>query len=776
MRLLTCTFLLLVNHFLSAQTVSIIPQPKKLMIAQGKHSFNLSPTTVIVLEGSNLSNSVNFFNDYLKEFYGFKLKTLSKSASKNAIRLNFEMMEKNAPGAYRLQSNDDGIYIAGDNETGVFYGIQTLIQLLPLKNTETLKLPLKIPYVDIEDEPRFGYRGLHLDVSRHFMPVDFVKKYIDYIALHKMNYFHWHLTDDQGWRIEIKKYPKLTSVGAWRNGTIIGRYPGTGNDGIKYGGYYTQEQVKDIVAYAQKRYITVVPEIEMPGHASAAIAAYPELSCFPEKTTEYPVNCAWNGPRKGKQVQQTWGVFDDVFCAGKESTFKFLEDVMDEVLALFPSPFIHTGGDECPKEHWKKCPNCQERIKVNKLKDEHELQSYFTQRMEKYLNSKGRNLVGWDEILEGGLAPNAIVMSWRGEKGGIEAAKQKHQVIMTPGNPVYFDHTQSQNEDSVTFGGYNPVEKVYAYDPLPKELNEKEGAYILGAQANLWTEYISGPQKAEYMLFPRLSALSEILWTPKEKKDWDDFGKRLMTQFKRYELWKANYSKAYFDLKTAVLPSPDYKGVLLKVESRISDSIYYLEKRGMPKPILITGPILVTESQQKEVFLKYNGKPTANTTIDFKFNKATGKKITLKTEASNNYQGDGAFTLVNGIINEKGFMRSREFLGFSGTDLEATIDFGEPTQVSIITVNFLDRQASWIWRPQSAEAWGSSDGKEWYSLKMSDDIVKKPNSEKAYLSLPFKATYVQYLKIKVTNWGDIPAGNPGAGKKAWLFVDEIEVN
>jgi hexosaminidase len=362
-----------------------------------------------------------------------------------------------------------------------------------------------------------------------------------------MNYFHWHLTDDQGWRIEIKKYPALMSVGAYRNGTIVGRFPGKGNDNTQYGGYYTQDEVKEIVQYAADRYITVVPEIEMPGHASAAIAAYPWLSCFPDKPTVIARTEAATGGNQGiKKVQETWGVFDDVFCAGNDSTFLFLQNVLDEVLPLFPSKYIHVGGDESPKTHWKKCPRCQARIKAEGLKDEHQLQSYFVQRMEKYLNNKERTLIGWDEILEGGLAPNAVVMSWRGEKGGIAAAKQKHFVIMTPGKPVYFDHTQSKKEDSVTIGGYNPLEAVYAYEPVPKELNKDDAKYIMGAQANLWTEYIKYPGKAEYMIFPRLSALSEVLWSPKEKKNWKDFEKRLQLQFKRYDLWKANYSREYF--------------------------------------------------------------------------------------------------------------------------------------------------------------------------------------------------------------------------------------
>src|SRR5260221_8209471 len=567
MRLPALLFALFFSISLFSQQLNIIPQPVSVKQPKIAAKFNINSSTQIVLEGSNLKNIGAYLNDYLRQFYKLQLKVVTNSASKNVIRLNFERLDARIEGTYSLTVNGNGIYIAGDNETGVFYGMQTLIQLLPVNSDK-----LQVPFVSVTDYPRFSYRGMHLDVGRHFFPVSFVKKYIDYLALHKMNYFHWHLTEDQGWRIDIKKYPKLTQVGAWRNGTIIGHYPGTGNDGLRYGGYYTQEEIKDVVTYAQKRYITIIPEIEMPGHSSAAIAAYPELSCFPNESTKHPKQCAWSGDTTGKQVQQTWGVFEDVFCAGKDSTFKFLEDVLDEVMALFPSKYIHVGGDECPKANWKRCPLCQKRIKDEGLKDEHELQSYFIQRIEKYLNSKGRTLVGWDEILEGGLAPKAVVMSWRGEEGGIAAARQKHNVIMTPGAWVYFDHSQSQNEDSVTIGGYTPVEKTYSYNPIPDSLTKEQGKYILGAQGNVWTEYMGNEKKVEYMIFPRMAALSEVLWS--KNHDWKDFEKRLMTQFKRYDLWKANYSKAYFDLSTTVVPTEDYSGVKWTLSSKRQDSSY----------------------------------------------------------------------------------------------------------------------------------------------------------------------------------------------------------
>lgn len=515
---------------LPAQELNIIPQPVKTERKEG--TFQLSPKTVIVVSQGSDQHTADFLSDYLNRFYALPLKTVH-SAKSNYIRIGTLASAKNSKaGGYALSVTPSGITISGEDYAGTFYGMQTLIQLLPVEPGATLA----VPCAAIEDFPRFQYRGLHLDAGRHFFPVEYVKKYIDYIALHKMNYFHWHLTEDQGWRIEIKKYPLLTEVGGCRNGTIIGSNPGTGNDNIHYCGYYTQEQIKEVVKYAADRYITVIPEIELPGHSSAAIAAYPRLSCFPEE-----------GPKK---VVESWGVFNDIFCPS-EYTFTFLENVLDEVIPLFPSKYIHIGGDESPKVNWRRSAFCQQLIKEKGLKDEHELQSYFIQRIEKYLNSKGKQIIGWDEILEGGLAPNATVMSWRGEAGGIAAAAQDHPVIMTPGQYVYFDHAQSRKEDSLTIGGYLPLETVYNYEPVPASLMAGKEKFILGAQANLWTEYIPNTAKLEYMLFPRLSALSEVLWSPKSAKNFAGFKQKLQTQTRRYALWKANYSKAEYDKQPA---------------------------------------------------------------------------------------------------------------------------------------------------------------------------------------------------------------------------------
>src|SRR6185312_15925611 len=414
-----------------AQTkVVIVPEPVSMEMHSGNFHFN-SATNIVAENGAE--HEVRMLNFYLKKLYGFTLPARAKVNDDNKSIIIFKLLKNNErKDAYNLEVTSNKIIISSSSNEGLFYGMQTLLQLLPETKSESISAGFSIPELTIKDYPRFQYRGMHLDVGRHFFDVDFVKKYIDYLAYFKYNTFHWHLTEDQGWRIEIKRYPRLTSVGAFRNGTIMGHYPGTGNDSIHYGGFYTQEQIKDVVKYAKDRFITIIPEIEMPGHASAAIAAYPELSCFPDKSTEISNRTPWAGSREGKQVQQTWGVFNDIFVPS-ENTFKFLENVLDEVMALFPSKYIHIGGDEAPKTYWKESAFCQKLIKEKNLKDEHGLQSYFIQRIEKYLNSKGRSIIGWDEILEGGLAPNATVMSWRGEEGGIAAAQQHHKVIMTPG-------------------------------------------------------------------------------------------------------------------------------------------------------------------------------------------------------------------------------------------------------------------------------------------------------------------------------------------------------
>jgi len=525
---------------LHAQRVHIIPQP--ISVKESDGTFDLSYKTSIVFD-KDTRLSAMYFNDYLASFYHFKLKGNNKQNSTNKIVLRLlDNYPDTTFGAYSLSCSGNNIVITGKTPEGIFYGIQTLIQLLPVNSNSLNRL--LVPGVEIKDAPRFAYRGMMLDVGRHFMPVDFVKKFIDYLALHKMNTFHWHLTEDQGWRIEIKKYPRLTQVGAWRNGSVTR----TNADPKKWqevcgrtGGFYTQAEIKDVVKYAQERYINIIPEIDLPGHSSAAIAAYPQLSCFPDSATEK--QRGWCGVDTGKQVQQTWGVFKDVY-APTPYTFHFIEDVLNEVMNLFPSKYIHIGGDECPKVYWKESSYCQDLIKKNNLKNEEGLQSYFIKKVEQYVNSKGKKVIGWDEILEGGLAPGATVESWRGEEGGVAAAQQKHNVIMSPWGILYLTHPQSKQEDSVTAGGYLSISKVYNYDPTGK-IDSAYKKYIIGAESCIWTEYMTNPSKVEYMAFPRMAAASEVFWTKPEEKDYKDFLQRLQTQIQRYQLWNINYSKQY---------------------------------------------------------------------------------------------------------------------------------------------------------------------------------------------------------------------------------------
>ena len=536
--------------------IHVVPYPNEVVIGNG--SFELSSATNIVYN-KNTSKLATYFKDQIKTLTGISVKVLPYNGStspnsKNDIQLLLSS-KGSLKNGYALEISKSNIVLEAQENELLFNGIQTILQLLPLNNSDK---SVSIPQLSIKDAARFSYRGMHLDVSRHFFPVAFLKKYIDLLAMHKYNTFHWHLTDDQGWRIEIKKYPLLTKVGGYRNGTIIGRYPGKGNDSVHYGGFYTQQQVKEIVRYAADRYITVIPEIEMPGHASAAIAAYPQLSCFPNEDTEINSKTAWAGSKVGKQVQQTWGVFNDVFSP-TEYTFNFIENVLDEVMPLFPSAYIHIGGDECPKENWKRSPFCQQLIKAKNLKDEHGLQSYFIHRIEKYVNDKGKKIIGWDEILEGGLAPNATVMSWRGTEGGIAAAKENHDVIMTPGSHCYLDHSQSSKEDSVTIGNFLPLEKVYAFEPVPTSLSADQSKHILGAQGNVWTEYMSNISKVEYMVLPRIAALAEVLWTSKEKRNFESFENRLPFLQKLYKAKNYNYSKVYYDLKGSVTNADDRK-------------------------------------------------------------------------------------------------------------------------------------------------------------------------------------------------------------------------
>ena len=514
--------------------ISIIPKPMEMKTEKG--FFEFRPSSEICVSEDAKDVGV-YLRELLKPATGYSLGISERykgSLNPSSIVITSDGADESlGDEGYTLEVSKRTIVIKGKTARAMFYGVQSLRQLLPVEVDSKEKAGIaewKVPCVSIKDKPRFQWRGLHLDVGRHMFPVEFLKKYIDLLAMHKMNTFHWHLTEDQGWRIEIKKYPKLTEVGSKRSKSPL-LEDRTKYDDKPYGGFYTQEEVKEVVAYAKSRYITVVPEIEMPGHSVAALTSYPELGCT-------------GGPY---EVRVDWGIAKDVYCAGNEKVYGFLEDVLTEVLALFPSEFIHVGGDECPKDRWSACEKCQAMIKKHNLKDEHELQSYFIKRMETFLNEKGRRLIGWDEILEGGLAPNAAVMSWRGVKGGIAAAKQNHDVVMTPYSNCYFDYYQSKDRESEpeAIGGFLPLETVYGFKPIPEELNEEEAKHVIGVQGNVWTEHMPVSTQVEYMAYPRASALSEVGWSQADARDYDDFQKRLKVMLKRMDLLNVNYRNPF---------------------------------------------------------------------------------------------------------------------------------------------------------------------------------------------------------------------------------------
>ncbi len=518
------------------RSYSVIPAPVSLTELKGDFIFTRKTKIIISPLNEETKLAANFLQQLVKNPTGLSPELVEGTKpARGSVFMTLDTAVKNDEG-YVLTVTPKRVTVHARSAQGLFYAVQTIRQLLPPrveKNELVSGLVLTLPACVIKDEPRFSYRGMHLDVSRHIFPVAEIKKYIDMLALHKMNEFHWHLTDDQGWRIEIKKYPKLTEVGAFRKETLVGhggKKPYV-YDGKPYGGFYTQEEVKDVVSYAGSKFINVIPEIEMPGHATAALASYPEFSCT-------------GGPF---EVFPRWGITEDVYCAGKDKTFDFLEDVLSEVMELFPSKYIHIGGDECPKTRWKKCPDCQVRIKTEGLKDENELQSYFIKRIEKFVVSKGRRIIGWDEILEGGLAPEATVMSWRGTEGGIAAAKQMHDVIMTPSRFVYLDYYQVEPEGQpLAIGGYLPLQRVYSYNPMPAELNADEQKHILGVQGNVWAEYIPTSEQMEYMAFPRAFAIAETGWTPDNKKDFEEFLARLQVLGQRYDILGLNYFKGEY--------------------------------------------------------------------------------------------------------------------------------------------------------------------------------------------------------------------------------------
>lgn len=741
-----------------------VPLPSEIS-KTNSDAFKLNSSTKIVFPEGNdkMKRNAEFLSEYLMMSVGVKPDITSSIHDNNIILLSLDLDNDNEE-AYRINVNENAISISGSSEAGVFYGIQTLRKATPVG-----KYAVSYPAVTINDEPRFGYRGTMLDIARHFQSVEFVKKFIDMIALHNINRFHWHLTEDQGWRIEIKKYPRLTEVGSMRSETVIGQNTGE-YDGIPHGGFYTQAEIKDIVNYAAERYITVIPEIDLPGHMLAALTAYPELGCT-------------GGPY---EVERTWGVFDDVLCPGKEHTFTFLEDVLTEVMELFPSTYIHIGGDECPKVRWEECPDCQKRIKDLGLKDaEHKkefyLQSYVTARIEKFLNDHGRSIIGWDEILEGELAPNATVMSWRGMQGGIEAAKMNHDVIMTPTTYCYFDYYQTQFIDDEPFGigGYVPVELVYSFEPAPDILTKEQKQHILGAQANLWTEYIKTSEHVEYMLLPRLAALSEVQWMQPDKKDYDEFLTRLPQLTLLYDKLNYNYATHVFDVHPLLTANFDNNSLDVSLSTIDNSPIYYTLDGTNPdeNSNQYSEVLSIKESTElKAVSIRENGSKSKLYSESVKVNKSTFKPTKLLTKPAGGYEFSGAGMLVDGLFGANTNYKTGKWIGFQGNDLIVVIDMQESTEISSLSINNAVITGDWIFDTSEIIIEASDDDSNYSIIKAeSFDSDKDHRTEISEHKVEFEPVTAQYFKVTVKT-SVMPDWHPGKGRRAFIFVDEIVLN
>jgi hexosaminidase len=757
--------LLFILFFLMLQVQSqttIIPSPVSMQVTGGDFVITKSTTVTYNTASKELKAAAIFLRNQVEELSGYNLSFSEKA--KNTIALKLVKEQQLGPEGYHLAITDNMILVSANTKAGIVYGMQSLFQLLPAIRTNA---PLSLPCMQVTDYPRFSWRGMHLDVSRHFFSPKMIKEYIDLMAMYKMNVFHWHLTDSQGWRIEIKKYPQLTAIGAWRvDYTDLdwkSRPPAKEGEAAGYGGYYTQEQIKEIIQYAAVRNITIVPEIEMPGHSAAAIASYPFLSCT--GTHQLPMTGS-----AGTGISQN-------FCAGKDSVFVFLQNVLSEVISLFPSQYIHIGGDEVDKTSWKHCPFCQARMKAEGLKDENELQSYFIRRIEKFIISKHRKLIGWDEILEGGLAPEATVMSWRGEAGGIEAAKMKHNVVMTPGYPVYFDHYQAGPEgEPIAFGGMNTLKNVYDYEPVPKELNASESQYVLGAQANVWTEYISTAEHLEYMVLPRMAALSEVLWSSKENRNWKSFSEKIQTHYRRYGQKGWHYCPGNFVV--SIKPKMESGKLFASLSTEITGAdIYYTTDGTEPglQSAKYNTPIAINQSTILKAVTVQNGHVMSLQAAkqSFVMHKAIGKNVVYQNPVSKYYPADGPNSLTDGI---RGTSQHGKFWhGISGNDLIATVDLEKIHEIGSITLGCLQNYGAWIFLPKSVRFEISEDGINFKTVKTIENTISINQPSALY---DFKAVFslqpARFVRIKaVTN--NCPPGHPGAGKPGWIFADELIV-
>lgn len=745
----------------------IIPKPLDVN-CKGDASFLLKDGVAVIYPENNrkMQDNAEFLVDYVERQTGVKLTSHAGMPVDGAICLTLDLSDDNAE-AYKLIVNDKRVCISGASEAGVFYGIQTLRKSLPVAQDINVNLSA----VEIYDKPRFAYRGAMLDVARHFYTVDEVKTFIDMLALHNINRFHWHLTDDQGWRIEIKKYPKLMSVASERKETVVGRWYSGIYDGKPYGGYYTQDELRDVIDYAAKRHITIIPEVDLPGHMQAALTAYSELGCT-------------GGPY---EVRTIWGVSQDVLCVGNDFTLQFVKDVLSEVADIFPSEYIHIGGDECPKVRWEKCPKCQERIKSLGLKSdakhtkEQRLQSYMIQEAAKYLKEKGKRIIGWTEILEGGLVPDATLMSWIGESGGIEAAHQHHDVIMTPNTYLYFDYYQSKKveDEPLAIGGYLPIEKTYNYEPMPKELTKEEQQYIKGVQANLWTEYIPVFSQVQYMVLPRLGAAAEVQWTDPSKKDYKDFLRRVPHLVAVYDCYGWNYATHVYDVNVDMKADTVNHVLNVQLSTMADDPIYYTLDGQDPteKSLKYTKPFTIDQSVVLKTMAVHPDRTSKISVDTIRFNKATLKPVVLLQPNESRFSPDGPVVLVDGRNGNHSF-DTGAWLTVAGNDLEAVINMQAETILNSASVHVYVRKDAWLFDARGFSVSVSSDNKN-YKEVASQEYKQMQESDSDGIiehELSFDPCKATYVKIKVISEKSMPDWHWDAGKVPFLLVDEIILN
>jgi len=745
---------------------SIVPLPQEITVQDG-NSFKMDNSTRIAYpdNNENLKKQAEFLSGYINSITGYSLSITTDPSAQNVIILKTGYVNNN-PEAYKLSVNNSQIIIDGATESGTFYGIQTLRKSIPVdaKNVE-------FKAVEITDYPAYKHRGASLDVCRHFFSAEFVKKYIDVLAMFNMNVLHWHLTDDQGWRIEIKKYPKLTEIGSQREKTIIGRHTGEFDD-KPHGGYYTQEEIKDIINYAKDRYITIIPEIDIPGHTLAVLASYPELGCT-------------GGPYK---VGCEWGIYEDVLCAGNEKVFEFLDNVFDEVSALFSSQYIHIGGDECLKNRWMACLKCQARIEKLGLKGTgghtvgEELQSYFIARVEKMLNAKGKSIIGWDEILEGGIAPNATIMSWRGTEGGTYAASKGHNVIMTPEQYVYLDYYQSPDVDNepFTYGWLTELKKTYSFDPMPEGLSEDNRKHILGAQVNIWAEYMPTSKNVEYMLLPRMCALAETVWTNPKKKDYNEFVARLYNMSKHLDKLGYENCKQAYGVQDSVVVDTIKNEVVVYLSTFDNNAIHYSTEGKQPdmNSTKYENPIIIKADTDLTAVTYRDNSGSKVYEKNFIYNKAFAKPISLRYAPDKRYTFNGATTLVDGQDGSEKSYRTGQWIGFLGTDFEAVIDLKELTDVSSVEMNFMVNTRGNLFQPKSLAVFVSQDGKNYEEVykELYTETSKHVSPTVLNLSATVKqGIQARYVKIIAESIKTLPEWHEKKGDKAYLMIDELKI-